>query len=616
MLFLALGVALALCLAFSWMTRDAMAHLPFLRGQAKANSLAGGQKTIVDLSPWQTIEALVPLAVTSEEIEDAREAERLADHEVDQAFATGLRRAGAQRHVLTGQALSLSRRVAQLQESIQQDQAKLRSLAPGANSSASISRVPVVSTGDDLEIAKAQLGLDSDELADAQHDLARAAGDDRDRIREELAAHEAEMSKTQTGGQGQVAVLSALQYGTLAGRLKAWINQRSRYQVIQQAMAQAQTDAAALTAQHNSLEAQANAPPPVSEQAGQATTHPNAAEGSEMDTAARLARMKLGSEQRELLSIYDDRIQTEQQLASMYGKWSAQVLLQHRILLHLIMQQLALVVLILLFLVAGDALVNRLMDRPKLDRRRVHTLRMVMKLGLQLLSIVLILLVLFGVPRQMPTILGLATAGFTVVLQDFILAFFGWFVLMGAKGVRVGDSVEINGVAGEVVDVSLFRTTVHETGNWTDKGHPTGRRVIFLNNFAITGQYFNFSTTGQWLWDEISVNVPASGDIYATIEKIHKAVLHETESDARLAEEEWKRMAKQLSWEQFSAKPEVNLRPAASGIDILVRYVTRASDRFAMRNRLYQCVVDVLHQPHPLQSSPGQLEEDSVPAMR
>jgi hypothetical protein len=41
----------------------------------------------------------------------------------------------------------------------------------------------------------------------------------------------------------------------------------------------------------------------------------------------------------------------------------------------------------------------------------------------------------------------------------------------------------------------------------------------------------------------------------------------------------------------------VNLRPAASGIDILVRYVTRAKDRFEMRNKLYQTVIEMLHKP-------------------
>ena len=39
------------------------------------------------------------------------------------------------------------------------------------------------------------------------------------------------------------------------------------------------------------------------------------------------------------------------------------------------------------------------------------------------------------------------------------------------------------------------------------------------------------------------------------------------------------------------------MRPASSGVDIVVRYVTRAGDRFDMRNRLYQSVIDLLHKP-------------------
>ena len=61
---------LAMCIAFSWTTRDAMAHLPFLKGQ-KAQAGATGQTTIVDLHPWQIAQALAPLAVSKEEEEFA-----------------------------------------------------------------------------------------------------------------------------------------------------------------------------------------------------------------------------------------------------------------------------------------------------------------------------------------------------------------------------------------------------------------------------------------------------------------------------------------------------------------------------------------------------------------
>jgi small-conductance mechanosensitive channel len=227
----------------------------------------------------------------------------------------------------------------------------------------------------------------------------------------------------------------------------------------------------------------------------------------------------------------------------------------------------------------------------------MQTLHTILKLGIQIVGALLILLVLFGAPSQMPTILGLATAGITIAMQDFILAFFGWFVLMGKHGIRVGDWVEINGVGGEVTEIGLIRTTLLETGDWTDMEHQTGRRVSFLNSYAIRGQYFNFSTTGQWMWDEISVSIPASANAYALVERIHKAVLEETDEAARIAEKEWKRGTHQDVKSQFNAAPSVNLRPSGTGIDVLVRFVTRASQRFEMRNRLYQRVIDLLHEP-------------------
>jgi len=52
---------------------------------------------------------------------------------------------------------------------------------------------------------------------------------------------------------------------------------------------------------------------------------------------------------------------------------------------------------------------------------------------------------------------------------------------------------------------------------------------------------------------------------------------------------------------RFSATPVVNLRPSGSNIDIQVCYVTRASERFELRNRLYQHVVDLMQrQESPL----------------
>ena len=452
---------LILCLIFAWITRGSMAHLPFLQGQNPTQAI-DGQKALVDLRPWQTAQGLAPLAVTAEETEYAHEVERLADHEVEQAFASAIRLANVQmeHRVLSGDALALSQKVGQLQELVKEDQAAVESLTAKAGTPQK-SGGPAAPDADDLETAKAQLGLDADELTGAEQDLARASGDNRAQIQSELTAHEAAMraSESKSRSESQIAALSIKQYGTLAHRVRAWFNQRSRYELIQQALQQAQDDVSSLSAEHDRQESKAN-------------TAPSGASNTPPDHVSKLALIRAQREQRQLLSIYDDRILTERQLAVVYGKWSAQVVAQHRSLLHLILQSAALVLFILICVILGDVAVRRLTEHPSLDRTRVQTLRTVLELALQLLGLLLIILVVFGSPNQLSTIVGLATAGFTIALQDFIVAFIGWFVLMGRKGMRVGDWVEIDGVSGEVTEIGLFSTTLLETGTSTDMGHP------------------------------------------------------------------------------------------------------------------------------------------------
>src|SRR5262249_4759266 len=162
------------------------------------------------------------------------------------------------------------------------------------------------------------------------------------------------------------------------------------------------------------------------------------------------------------------------------------------------------------------------------------------------------------------------------------------------NGIRLGDWVEINGVTGEVVELGIFHTVLLETGNWTDTGHPTGRRVTFTNNFAVEGHYFNFSTSGQWLWDELRMVLPTGQNPYPIVDAIQQKVLEATSQSAQLAEQEWKRSAGSREMERLSATPAINIRPVIGGTEISVRYVTSANDRSRLRAKLNHAAVDVL----------------------
>jgi len=569
-------VVLSAALAGTFLTRGVMQYLPFL--QAKKGNWTGEyvSRGIVDQRPWQTASTLTSMAQSAEEREFAREAERLADHEVDQAFSQSLRQASLEKPKLNGKAQALQERVTELQAIVKSDQARITALTASAGA-------VDASKGSDLEVAKAQLGLDQNELDDFIEDLARESGDQRVKIQQELAAREAAMKKYDDNvskDEGQTAVTSAEQYRTLAQQISAWWSHRNRRQLLAQAEQLAAADVAALTSDQERMKAEAG-------------TNASAATAS-LPSAERVERLQQLAAQQNILSILNDRLGAQQQLVALYKRWGKQVEIQDKIVIHLILQSLAIIAAICVLTILAGWSLQIALERVFRDRRQKQTLKTVLNLGTQLVGLLLVLLVIFGVPRQMPTILGLATAGLTLVFQDFILAFCGWFVLMGPNGIRIHDWVEIDGVGGEVVELGLFRTWLLETGNWTANGHPTGRRVSFLNGYAIRGKYFNFSTVGQWMWDEIKVNIPQATSIHPLIEEIYEASVKATEADAKMAQEEWKRVTHEEGSPQFSAMPSVNLRPAGSGVDIVVRYITRAGVRVGTRNHLFKMIVDLM----------------------
>jgi cob(I)alamin adenosyltransferase len=576
LIFILLAV-LALTLSGTFMTRGVMAYLPFL--EAKKGSWTGEyvSRGIVDQRPWQTAATLAALAQSAEEKELAREAERLADHEVDQAFSQSLRQASLDKPSLTGKALELQQRISQLQETIKADQAHIAELnaAPGG----------AAANASDLEMAKAQLELDQNELADVSEDLGRESDDQRVRLQQELTARNASMKKYEeqaSKSEGQAAVSAAEQYTTLSQQISAWWSHRSRRELIAQAQDLAKADVAALSGDLTGLRSAVDQLAKSS--SGTATR------------AARIENLQRMAAMQNILSVLSGRLDSQRQLVSLYGRWGQQVEIQDKIVIHLMLRSLAFIVAVcLLTLLAGWGLQVAL-ERMLTNVRQKRAMKTIVMIVTQAVGLVLVLLVVFGVPQQMPTILGLATAGLTVVFQDFIIAICGWFVLMGPNGIRVNDWVEIDGVGGEVVELNLFRTWLLETGNWTANGHPTGRRVSFLNGYAIRGKYFNFSTVGQWMWDEIKVSIPAGTKVHPLVERVYEATVKSTEADATMAELEWKRVTHETGSPQFSAMPSVNLRPAGAGVDLVIRYITRAGVRLQKRNHLFETIVDLMQE--------------------
>ena len=329
---------------------------------------------------------------------------------------------------------------------------------------------------------------------------------------------------------------------------------------------------------------------------GDPTSARNAATAnlSHDSSTALLASAQRRAFDSKLRATLDQRVDNQHRLSDTYAAWITVGGAQERSVVNQSLRSVAVIFVIILVALLLTRWIGHVLGTRAIDRRRMQTLYMVTGVTMQVIAVLLVLLVIFGPPNNLGTILGLAGAGLTVALKDFILGFAGWFILMGRNGIRIGDLVEINGVTGEVIELGMFYTALLETGDWTESGHPTGRRVSFTNGFAIEGHYFNFSTSGRWLWDDVRIIVPAGHDPYAIAGELRKEVEAATTESAREAQAEWKEVRRSSQTAAPAAAATVNLRPIAGGVEITVRYITRPADRDEVREKLYHTAVDLL----------------------
>jgi small-conductance mechanosensitive channel len=166
----------------------------------------------------------------------------------------------------------------------------------------------------------------------------------------------------------------------------------------------------------------------------------------------------------------------------------------------------------------GGAVAGRRSD----DRSSEYHLRRVIRYAVVLVA-ALALLSLWRVFHGRTTlVLGLALAGLTFALQEVVGAIAGWFNILSGRIYRVGDRVEIAGVHGDVIDVTLMRTKLLEFGSevqpgdepssWVHGRQYTGRIVTLSNKTSFTEAVFNYSAALGFVWEEVAVPIPYSGD--------------------------------------------------------------------------------------------------------
>lgn len=112
--------------------------------------------------------------------------------------------------------------------------------------------------------------------------------------------------------------------------------------------------------------------------------------------------------------------------------------------------------------------------------------------------------------------LALSVVGFAVaivlVTKEWIMCATGSFIRSSSGAVRIGDRIELKGLRGEVIDLSMLTTKILEIGPERASQQMTGRILVIPNSIFLTETIFNENLTSMYGVHSLIVPLPAEAD--------------------------------------------------------------------------------------------------------
>jgi small-conductance mechanosensitive channel len=175
--------------------------------------------------------------------------------------------------------------------------------------------------------------------------------------------------------------------------------------------------------------------------------------------------------------------------------------------------------------------------------------------------------------RAFATAVVAFAVAFVIATKEFILCINGSFLRATTNAYAIGDRISIDGRRGDVIDLTLFSTTLLEVGPGENYHLRTGRTVVIPNSQLLVSAVVNESSMKPYVLHVFSV--PVDGDWQRAEQILLEAAQEETAPFLTDAKERMKRLETTHSLDGLPTQPRVHVQiPEAGKISLLVRTPT------------------------------------------
>ena len=194
--------------------------------------------------------------------------------------------------------------------------------------------------------------------------------------------------------------------------------------------------------------------------------------------------------------------------------------------------------------------------------------------------------------NDLPTFLGLISAGIAIALADVLKNLAGWVYILSRRPFRVGDRIEVGGTRGDVIDIRLFRFSLMEVGNWVDADQATGRLVHVPNGTVFTNHIANYTEGFLYIWHEIPVLITFESDRHRAREILENSLAEHAPPLDRTASGAIRETARSYHIKIGALTPVVYLSVRDSGVLLTARFLVDARQRRTIEQAIWTQILD------------------------
>jgi len=218
-----------------------------------------------------------------------------------------------------------------------------------------------------------------------------------------------------------------------------------------------------------------------------------------------------------------------------------------------------------------------------------------------LTNAILLGIIWLGDLTNLATYLGLVSAGLAIALGDPITNIAGWIFIFWRRPFAVGDRIQIDEHAGDVIDVRIFQFTILEIGNWVDGDQSTGRMIHIPNRKVFSDPLANYSKGFQFIWNEIPVLITFES-AWQKAKTILNTIISNHEQEFRQdVESQLQRTAQDYLIYTPTTTPIVYTDVKDSGVLLTIRYLCKPHERRSTSEVIWEEVLEAFEQHSDIQ---------------